>query len=297
MTIREEHKDAIERMLQFIDEHIQQPITLYQLAKVAQYSPWYSARIFKEATGMAPFTYLRHRRLSEAARRLEVADVKVVDVAFDFVFDSHEGFTRAFSRQFGMNPHEFRRQWASEVTNRVSRRHTNLVNESIGETEMKTVFVQVVERPARKAVVRCAQKATDYFSYCEEVGCTVWDVLSSIKEALYEPVGMWMPESLRRIGTGTYMQGVEVPRDFAGEVPTGYSVIDLPPCKMMMFQGPPFKDEEYEEAITDMWNIMKEYDPTFYGFAWADSDGPRIQMEPLGYRGYIEGRPCRLLNN
>jgi hypothetical protein len=38
---------------------------------------------------------------------------------------------------------------------------------------------------------------------------------------------------------------------------------------------------------------MKKYDPTFYGFAWADEDGPRFQMEPLGYRGYIEARPCK----
>ena len=158
---------------------------------------------------------------------------------------------------------------------------------------MKTVFVQVVDRPERKAIVKSSQKATDYFSYCEEVGCDVWEVLSSIKEALYEPVGMWMPENLRRIGTGEYMQGVEVPADFAGTVPKGYDLIDLPACQMMVFQGPPFEDEDYEEAIAGLWDVMKKYDPTFYGFAWADEDGPRFQMEPLGYRGYIEARPCK----
>jgi hypothetical protein len=72
---------------------------------------------------------------------------------------------------------------------------------------MKTVFVQVVDRPERKAIVKSLLKATDYFSYCEEVGCDVWEVLSSIKEALYEPVRMWIPENLGRIGTGEYMQG------------------------------------------------------------------------------------------
>jgi AraC-like DNA-binding protein len=81
--MREEHKEAVQRMLEFIDEHLSIPITLHQLAQVAQYSPWHSARMFKEATGMAPFTYLRHRRLSEAARRLEKPEQKVVDVAFD----------------------------------------------------------------------------------------------------------------------------------------------------------------------------------------------------------------------
>jgi AraC-like DNA-binding protein len=291
--MREEHKEAVQRMLEFIDEHLSKPITLHQLAQAAQYSPWHSARMFKEATGMAPFTYLRHRRLSEAARRLEKPEQKVVDVAFGFVFDSHEGFTRAFSKQFGMNPNEFRQHWNEFVTNRAARHTTTPKQDSEGDETMKTVFVQVVDRPERKAIVKSSQKATDYFSYCEEVGCDVWEVLSSIKEALYEPVGMWMPEKLRRIGTGEYMQGVEVPKDFAETVPKGYDLIDLPACQMMIFQGPPFEDEDYEEAIAGLWDVMKKYDPTFYGFAWADEDGPRFQMEPLGYRGYIEARPCK----
>lgn len=295
MTIGEEQRMAVERMLTFIDDHLTEPITLYQLASVACYSPWHSARMFKEATGMAPFAYLRHRRLSEAARRLEQPGTKVVDVAFDFVFDSHEGFTRAFSRQFGMSPHEFRRHWFDHVTNRPSRRQTSLAKNHEGDASMDTVFVQVVERPARKAMVKFSQKATDYFTYCAEVGCDVWEVLSSIREALYEPVGMWMPPALRRIGTGEYMQGVEVPLSYDGEVPKGYDLIELPACRMMVFQGPPFADEDYEDAIGNLWEVMKTYDPKLYGFTWADSDGPRFQMEPLGYRGYIEARPVRQL--
>jgi hypothetical protein len=47
--------------------------------------------------------------------------------------------------------------------------------------------------------------------------------------------------------------------------------------------------------INFLWDVMKKYDPTFYGFAWADEEGTRFQMEPLGYRGYIEARPCKRL--
>ena len=217
--MRDDQKAAVQRMLQYIDEHLCEPITLLQLAQAAWYSPWHSARMFKEATGMAPFYYLRHRRLSEAARRLHSDEVKIVDVAFDFVFASHEGFTRAFSRKFGMSPQEFRRIWKLHIMDWSSRRHTSLATSRNKESIMETVFVQVVNRPERKAVVRFAQKASDYFSYCEEVGCDVWDVLSGIKEALYEPVGMWMPPKLQRIGTSTYIQGVEVPLDFNQNVP------------------------------------------------------------------------------
>lgn len=294
--MRDDQRAAVERMLHYIDEHLQRPISLHQLAQAAWYSPWHSARMFKEATGMAPFCYIRQRRLSEAARAMQQDGVKIVDVALDFVFTSHEGFTRAFSRQFGMNPQDFRRIWRSHTTNRSSRRHTSLASEREKEHAMKTVFVQVVDRPERKAVVRYAQKASDYFSYCEEVGCDVWDVLSRIEESLHEPVGMWMPQSLRRMGTGEYLQGVEVPLEYDRKPPAGYEVITLPACRMMIFQGPPFDESAFEEAITDLWEVMKRYDPSLYGFTWADEDGPRFQLAPMGYRGYIEGRPVRPVN-
>lgn len=159
-----------------------------------------------------------------------------------------------------------------------------------------TVFVQVVDRPARKLIFKPGIKATHYFEYCEEVGCDVWDVLSGIKEAIYEPIGMWLPDNLRRPGTSTYAQGVEVPADYAGKVPEGYELIDLPPCKIMVFQGQPFEEEKFEEAIGDLWEAMKKYNPELYGFKWADEDGPRFQLAPAVYRGYIEARPVRQLN-
>jgi len=53
---------------------------------------------------MMPFAYIQELRLSRAAIKLRDDNAKIIDVAFDFVFDSHEGFTRAFYKQFGMTP-------------------------------------------------------------------------------------------------------------------------------------------------------------------------------------------------
>ena len=77
-------------------------------------------------------------------------------------------------------------------------------------TKPETVFVQVLDWPARKMIVRRARKATHYFEYCEELGCDVWDQLAKIKSTLQEPMGMWLPEGLRSPGTSRYVQGVEV---------------------------------------------------------------------------------------
>lgn len=164
------------------------------------------------------------------------------------------------------------------------------------KTNVNTVFVQVVDRPARKLILKRGIKADNYFAYCEEVGCEIWDVLTGVKDALYEPIGMWLPKNLRKPGTSVYNQGVEMPADYSGSVPEGCEIIDLPPCKLMVFQGQPYEDSKFMEAIGDLWEVMKTYNPEIYGFAWADEDGPRFQLEPQGYRGYIEARPVRQLN-
>lgn len=293
--------DAVQRMQNFIDANIRSPITLNDLAKAAGYSQWHSARLFKELIGKAPFEYIRALRLSEAAITLRDQSPRIVDVAFDFVFDSHEGFTRAFTKEFGVSPKKYSTHPCPIKLFMPTRIRDYYFMLQKGERTMSeeknanTVFIQVVERPARKMILKRGIKATHYFEFCEEVGCDIWGILCSIKGAIYEPVGCWMPDRMMPAGTSKYIQGVEVPSDYAGEIPAGFEIIDLPPCKMMIFQGEPFEDEKFSEAIEDLWEVMKKYDPKIYGFEWADDDAPRIQLSPEGYRGYIEGRPVRTI--
>jgi AraC-like DNA-binding protein len=297
-----ENIDAVQRMQDYIEHHIMEPITLHMLAQAAGYSPWYSARIFKKLTGKTPFEYIRAMRLSRAAIRLREGGIRIIDVALDFVFDSHEGFTRAFSKQFGMSPQKYGKNKPPLRLFMPKRAHVYYNFFQEGEKTMSeksnvdTVFVQVVDRPERRLILKRGIKATHYYEYCEEVGCDIWDILIGIKEALYEPIGVWLPENLRRPGTSVYAQGVEVSADYDGEVPEGFELIDLKPCKVMVFQGQPYDDEKFEQAIEELWEVMKTYNPELYGFVWADEDGPRFQLAPMGYRGYIEARPVRQLN-
>ena len=297
--------DAVARMQRYIAEHIREPITQHQLSQAAGYSEYYAAKVFKELTGKTPFAYIRRLRLSQAAIALRDEKPRVIDVAFDYVFDSHEGFTRAFSREFGTAPKEY----ASSPKPLKLFLPSNLRDFSLlmpkesekkEEEEMEktpyAIFVQIVERPARKVILKRGKTASDYFAFCEEVGCNIWGILSSIPGALFEPVGMWMPDNLRPEGTSYYTQGVEVAPGWQGEIPEGFEVLELPPCKMLMFQGPPYDDEKFMQAIDALWEQTKHYNPEIYGYRWADDLAPKIQLAPMGYRGYIEGRPVVELN-
>jgi len=301
MMPSQEKIDAVARMQAYIQEHIREQMTQFQLARAAGYSPYHAARIFKELTGQSPFEYIRRLRLSQAAIALRAHHTRVIDVALDYVFDSHEGFTRAFAREFGLTPKAYAkhpkpiRLFMPPAARDFKPPHLRKEEKGMSDTP-SVIFVQIVDRPARKLILKRGKTAADYFEYCGEVGCDTWDVLSTIQGALYEPVGMWMPENLRPKGTSVYTQGVEVPLDWSGEIPEGFETIQLPPCKMLIFQGPPYEEENFMEAIDNLWKQTEKYDPQIYGYEWDDGIAPKIQLAPMGYRGYIEGRPVRPVN-
>lgn len=290
---------AVQRMQEYIEVHLQEKITLKALANAAEYSPWHAARLFKEATGKTPFEYIRAMRLTKAALVIRDQDEKILDVALDFVFDSHEGFTRAFSKAFGVLPSAYSKKTPPIQLFLPYKVYDTFIAFNKGGTHMsdpkitKSVFVQVIERPARKILLKRGIKAKEYFAYCEEVGCDVWSVLTSVKEALFEPIGMWMPKHLIKAGTSVYVQGVEVPLSYDNVVPEGYELIELPPCLLMVFQGEPYDDEDFASEIHEVWQHIEKFDPKVYGYEWDPEAAPRFQLSPEGYRGYIEARPVK----
>ena len=160
---------------------------------------------------------------------------------------------------------------------------------------MKTtsnIFIQVIQKPQRKIILKRGIKAEDYFSYCEEVGCDVWGTLLSMDSLCGEPVCLWLPEQYRKPNTSTYVQGVEAEPDYDGPVPVGFDIITLPETDYLMFQGEPFAQEDYCGAIVSVQQAMAQYDPSVIGYIWDDSN-PRIQLEPRGARGYIEMRAIK----
>ena len=286
----EGHIGAVQRMQDYIRENLDGAITMAELARAAMYSPWYSYRLFVQYLHVTPSAYIRRLRLSRSALTLRDSRVRIVDAALDAGFESVDGFQRAFYREFGCNPYEYSMRPVPIRLFKPYGIQYQKAKERATVKEVKTVFVQVVEKPARKAVIKRSREAKDYWKYCEEVSCDVWGLLSSMKSLGGEPVCLWLPPRYIMPSTSEYVQGVEVPVDYAGEVPEGFDVIELPPCSYLMFQGEPFEEADFGEAIQQVWAAIQNYNPQPLGFRW-DPANPRVQLEPIGTRGYIELRP------
>ncbi|MDH5371794.1 MAG: helix-turn-helix transcriptional regulator [Acidimicrobiia bacterium] len=104
MTIYEQIQDAID----FVEANLFEVVGVDVAASSASMSPSSFHRYFPALTGYSFGEYVRKRRLSEALETLMRTDVSVLEIALRTGYDSHEAFTRAFKREFGVAPFRFR---------------------------------------------------------------------------------------------------------------------------------------------------------------------------------------------
>ena len=100
------------RGVDFIEEHLLEPVALADAAKQAGFSLHYFSRLFRVLTGEPFGAYLRQRRMTLAAERLaaEGPKLRLVELAFDCGYDSQEAFTRAFKSCFRLTPGAYRKR-------------------------------------------------------------------------------------------------------------------------------------------------------------------------------------------
>lgn len=102
---RMEYERRLHRVLAYIDEHLDAPVALAELARVASFSAFHFHRIFAAHIGETLGSYLTRRRVEQAAARLASQPrLSVLHVALDVGFGSPEAFTRAFKKHFGCTP-------------------------------------------------------------------------------------------------------------------------------------------------------------------------------------------------
>lgn len=99
----------VRELLVWLESHLDQPLSLDNVAHKAGYSKWHLQRMFKNITGHAIGAYIRSRRLSKAAVALRLTARPILDIALQYRFDSQQTFTRAFKKQFNQTPASYRR--------------------------------------------------------------------------------------------------------------------------------------------------------------------------------------------
>lgn len=103
------HIDRFNRTIEYIEANLEKDIHLEFLASKFALSKYHFHRIFKALIGESPSRYIEKRRLSRAAVDLIETNHRIVDIAFDYGFNSHESFIRSFKKKYTITPSQFRK--------------------------------------------------------------------------------------------------------------------------------------------------------------------------------------------
>lgn len=104
-----EWTECISKAISYIEENITEELTIEEIAKQAMVSPFYFQKGFAMLCGFTVGDYIKKRRLALAGSELISTDMRIIDIAFKYGYDSPDSFTKAFSRFHGATPTSVRK--------------------------------------------------------------------------------------------------------------------------------------------------------------------------------------------
>ncbi|TXK84502.1 AraC family transcriptional regulator [Paenibacillus sp. N3.4] len=255
----------IQRTIDFIEDHISETLTLERLARIANFSEYHFHRVFQTMVGDAVMEYVRKRRLANAAHQIAHTDNKIIHIALDNGFQSHENFTRAFKKLFGLTPRAYRQQGIRTPRYRKANVLQRKFNPYLGGMKMD---YRITTKPAFKLIgYELKTSSRD--------GANLQEIPAFWSTYLQENKGARIPNrvpagSMTELGictdfnmeTGEFVYMIGVEAAHFDDVPADLGCREFPEETYAVFTTPLVAKEQFSSSIQSTWKgIFEEWFP------------------------------------
>lgn len=103
-------RNVVKTTVEYIEEHLEEELSLDKIAKELHYSKFYIERTFVKETGCTVYKYIQGRRLTLAARKLVETQKPVSEIAYEVQYNSQQAFCLAFRSLYQCSPQDYRRK-------------------------------------------------------------------------------------------------------------------------------------------------------------------------------------------
>lgn len=260
---------VLQDILEYIDEHVGSDLNADVLAARAGFSTWHFCRVFQWGVGYSVMNYVRNRRLAFAAHELGTGR-KILDIALEYGFETHSGFSKAFRRFYGCSPETYRLHAHCERPSPPSL--PRMEKYLIGGIVLEPKFVV---RPAVKLAGFAIQTKSEggenskvipefWRAYMTDGRVERLHKESFVK--IHDEYGACFPED-PETGVFEYVIGVEV-KDGA-TIPADYHTCEIPAATYAVFSTPPSDGAGFVPAIQGTWQyIFNDWFPSS-GYEYA----------------------------
>lgn len=284
--------EQIQETIDFIEAHLSEEISIDSLAKMAALSPFYYQRLFSRLVKKPVAEYIKLRRMARATEALLQKEQRILDIALDLGFSSHEHFTRTFKDTFGMTPEDYRSnpQTLSRMTKPELLLHYTLVDEGV-PLITEGIVLEINRRQLAQPLRFVGLEKKMPVQFVEGIGTesgvdpldTLWrdfhqqKLAGSALDNDAEEIGVSHP--CADAGYFVYFAGAKAD---GTSTPTGFTSWELPQGEYVVCT---FEAESFEALVMDVLYKAEQY---LYG-TWLPSH--KLKTEPFCAERYESHTP------
>lgn len=251
------YNKVISLSIEFIEENINKDLSPEIIASKCGYSTFHFCRIFNTHQGISLMDYVKKRRLALAAIKLFEGN-RIIDIALEFGFSTHNGFTKAFKKEYGFSP--------TQYIKRMDGYFSEQSKYKIGGYVMNTVIKNIPEFKVAGYGIKTNITNGNYTKDVASFWCDYYgDNLESKMYKILDPpkhgeVGVCIPSNDK--GDTLYLLGVIV-NDFEC-ITEDMITITIPEATYAVFTTPPvdtsndLEQREFSDIIKETWKYIFE---------------------------------------
>jgi AraC family transcriptional regulator len=263
----ENQLDLIKRAIDFIESKLTNPIAVEDVcAAVTNTSPWQFQRLFRLYTADSIGSYLRSRRLTSAAiDLLNHPQRRILDVAVEHQFGSHEAFTRSFKKMFEVTPGDVQSFKAEIRLKQKIKLSDNQLSHNLKGIQRVPVLVEFPTRAYVGMEIQIPSPFTDDFGYIDLVTEMWLNFNPRRKEVSHRKKGkgyalVRSPSGMMIEDTLPYVASVEIDLKSPEPLPPGMKRFDMNQQLYACFET---------HGVADTTRMSLDY---IYGF-WLPQSG------------------------
>ena len=284
--------EQIQQTIEYIEEHLGEEISIENLANIASLSPFYYQRLFSRLVKKPVAEYIKLRRMAKATENLLQKDKRILDIALDLGFSSHEHFSRTFKDTFGMTPDEYRKnpQTLNRMTKPELLLHYTLIDEGV-PLITDGIVLEINRQQITESIYFVGVKKDMPVKFIEGLGTesgvdpldTLWRSFHDEKEKMLglsennEEIGVTYP--CLKEGYFSYFAGA---KSRQGNIPTGFMSWEMTSGEYIVCS---FEAENFESLVMDALYKAQQY---IYS-KWLPNH--KLQTEPFCVERYASHSP------
>jgi len=288
---------AIQKLIDFIDDHAVDNPSLGEISKQAGYSPYYCSMMFHRVVGTTIKDYMAKRRLCMATMAVRDTKMRMIDIALDYGYSAQSALTRAFKEAYGCTPAAYRKN-PIPIPLTMKKIIFPPLHYTRGDTAMSNLvspFQMITFIPAHKYLgvyKRSAIKNGDIWPSheCDLLTGFVSSIQNGHPMVTAHTAG-WAWENGKR----NYFYGAGVESGYSGKIPEGFELRgEFEGSYYLSFGHPPFDfSTENGEAMKRVEDLAWNFDPKPDGWEWNDEKCQSYQCHYPEGIGYWVLRPVK----